>query len=492
MIVKFLSNKGTGSAQATMDYLLGKNQDREQAVVLQGDPKLTQQLADSLNFKHKYTVGVLSFQEQDLDENTKKDIMANFEKALFTGLEADQYNITWIQHRDKDRLELNFVVPKVELTTGKALNPYFDPVDRTRINAFKDYMNAKHDLHDPNDPANRQSVALNLNLPKDKKQLQEAITGYLMEKMGDGTITDRKSVLEAIQSDLGLSVARITPTSISIKDPINEKGRNIRLKGEIYAKDFRFSQEYSAENERASAEYRKNRESRVFETRAIFEKELERKREFNQQLYSSDHARNTAKHTQGNEIQDPSAPDLGISGGIDSQFGNRDIHASQDAQRTASRIATHRTEQRANASSDKGISQIGNRTESERNDLDTTTQRQESENRHSDKRQKSNNSTVSDYAKRLFENVQQLVTRARTAVKRIRQSDTREKSADSRAGELERAVKVFADTRGSANEAIDRSERQIEQSEQSIKHSEQEITRNSRQIQKGIEIEIDL
>ena len=99
---------------------------------------------------------------------------------------------------------------------------------------------------------------------------------------------------------------------------------------------------------------------------------------------------------------------------------------------------------------------------------------------------------MSDYAKRLFENVQQLVTRARTAVKRIRQSDTREKSADSRAGELERAVKVFADTRGSANEAIDRSERQIEQSEQSIKHSEQEITRNSRQIQKGIEIEIDL
>lgn len=284
MIVKFFK-RGTGSCLATMNYLLGKNQDREHAKVLQGDPKLTQQLADSLEFKHKYTVGVLSFEESDLDDKIKKEIMADFEQSLLCGLEADQYNICWIEHRDKGRLELNFVIPKVELTTGKALNPYFDNVDRKRVNAFKDHTNAKYDLSDPNDPANRQPLTPKYNLPKDKKTLQEAITGYLMNEMGQGRVTDRQGVLNALQSDLGLSVARITPNSISIKDPTNEKGRNIRLKGEIYADTFRFSQDHSAKNERASREYRANRTERISETRTLLAAEIERKRAFNSKLY---------------------------------------------------------------------------------------------------------------------------------------------------------------------------------------------------------------
>lgn len=285
MIIKFLPNKGKGTCLATMNYLLGRNGDREHAKVLQGNPKLTQQLADSLDFKHKYTVGVLSFEENDLDDHQKREIMTDFEKALLCGLEQDQYNICWIEHRDKNRLELNFVIPKVELNTGKALNPYFDSVDRKRVNAFKDHTNAKYDLTDPNDPANRQPLTTKYNLPKDKKALQEAITGYLMNEMDQGRVTDRQSVLNALQSDLGLSVAKITPNAISIKDPINENGRNIRLKGEIYADTFRFSQNYSTENKRASLSYRANRTERISTTGAELAAEIERKRAFNSELY---------------------------------------------------------------------------------------------------------------------------------------------------------------------------------------------------------------
>jgi hypothetical protein len=42
------------------------------------------------------------------------------------GLDKDQYQILWVQHQDKvnqdtgeTRLELNFVIPNVELSTGK-------------------------------------------------------------------------------------------------------------------------------------------------------------------------------------------------------------------------------------------------------------------------------------------------------------------------------------------------------------------------------------
>ena len=107
-----------------------------------------------------------------------------------------------------------------------------------------------------------------------------------MQKIGEGSITDRKDVLRALESDLGLSVARTTPNLISIKDPTNENGRNIRLKGEIYADTFRFSQEHSTENERASQNYRANRIERISTTGAELTAEIERKRAFNIQRYS--------------------------------------------------------------------------------------------------------------------------------------------------------------------------------------------------------------
>ena len=60
MIVKFLKNKGNGSARATMNYLLGKDRDREQAKILQGDPDLTERLADNLHqFKNRYILFLL-------------------------------------------------------------------------------------------------------------------------------------------------------------------------------------------------------------------------------------------------------------------------------------------------------------------------------------------------------------------------------------------------------------------------------------------------
>ncbi len=48
MIVKFLGNKGGGSAGATIDYLLGEDRDRDGALVLSDDQKLTTRLAEHL------------------------------------------------------------------------------------------------------------------------------------------------------------------------------------------------------------------------------------------------------------------------------------------------------------------------------------------------------------------------------------------------------------------------------------------------------------
>jgi hypothetical protein len=69
--------------------------------LLVGDVQLSKDIIHQMNFSNKYTAGCLSFEEQNIPEHQKYELMQNFEKSLLNGLEADQYNVVWIEHRDK-------------------------------------------------------------------------------------------------------------------------------------------------------------------------------------------------------------------------------------------------------------------------------------------------------------------------------------------------------------------------------------------------------
>ncbi len=246
MIVKFLGNKGGGSVGATIDYLLGKDRDRPGAVLLSGDPELTQRLADNLDFQNRYTVGVLSFEESDLEEHQKEAIMQSFEETLLAGLERDQYDITWIEHTDKGRLELNFVIPNVELSTGKRLQPYFDQADRPLVENWKQVTNFEHGLTDPHAPEKAQAIkTLNSqNLPSSVKEIKEQIGTAIAEQISSGNIQNRQDVVETLKG-AGFEIARETDRSISIKNPDGK--RNIRLEGVIY-ENRQFDKQFAEEH----------------------------------------------------------------------------------------------------------------------------------------------------------------------------------------------------------------------------------------------------
>ncbi|MCN2143069.1 relaxase/mobilization nuclease domain-containing protein, partial [Escherichia coli] len=88
----------------------------------------------------------------------REKVMASFERVLMPGLEKNQYSILWVEHQDKGRLELNFVIPNMELQTGKRLQPYYDRADRPRIDAWQTLVNHHYGLHDPNAPENRRTL----------------------------------------------------------------------------------------------------------------------------------------------------------------------------------------------------------------------------------------------------------------------------------------------------------------------------------------------
>ena len=89
MIVKF-HPRGRGGGAGPVDYLLGKDRQREGAPVLQGKPEEVRELIDATPFAKKYTSGVLSFAEKSLPAGGREKVMESFERVLMPGLEKNQ------------------------------------------------------------------------------------------------------------------------------------------------------------------------------------------------------------------------------------------------------------------------------------------------------------------------------------------------------------------------------------------------------------------
>lgn len=252
MIVKFHA-RGKGGGSGPVDYLLGRERNREGATVLQGNPEEVRELIDATPFAKKYTSGVLSFAEKELPPGGREKVMASFERVLMPGLEKNQYSILWVEHQDKGRLELNFVIPNMELQSGKRLQPYYDRADRPRIDAWQTLVNHHYGLHDPNAPENRRILTLPDNLPKTKQALAESVTRGIDALYHVGEIKGRQDVIQAL-TEAGIEVVRVTRSSISIADP--NGGRNIKLKGAFYEQSFTDGRGVREKAERESRIYR--------------------------------------------------------------------------------------------------------------------------------------------------------------------------------------------------------------------------------------------
>lgn len=309
MIVKFFKF-GKGNSKSCIDYLLGADRDREHAKVLSGDVELTSAIIDSSRFTKKYTSGCLSFAEADLPEADKKKIMADYEKCLFPGMSPDQYNILWIEHRDKGRLELNFVIPNVELSTGKRLQPFYAPADINRVDEFKQIINHDYNLHSPDDPENKQLARVNIKTdendevalddqgepiiePKKAKigqslkadEVIKDIDTKLMKAYLKGHIQDRNDAILFITDKLGYNVSRIVNKSISISLP--DRKRPIRLTGEMYERGFKVQESDPQAEERRTESYRSQISARIGGLRERYENRIAAKAENLAERYRS-------------------------------------------------------------------------------------------------------------------------------------------------------------------------------------------------------------
>ena len=314
MIVDFFRH-GSGLSKGCLDYLLGEDREREHAQVLSGDVELTAQLIDSSPFAKKYTSGCLSFYEHDLSDQDKQKIMQNFEECLFPGLDKDQYQILWVQHQDKvnqdtgeTRLELNFVIPNVELSTGKRLQPFYAPADLDRVDLFKQIINTEHSLYDPDDPEHRQLFLNKKNLPKDIKDFKEQLHQRVYRAVSNGEVADRQELVQWLESNQ-INVTRQVKNSISIENPYEGAKRPIRLEGEIYEQGFRATGEYRQEIQQRIEEYRGTTSERYRANVTDYQRQLEHKSQYHCDRYPTVGRENSPEHSKqrpnGREAVEP-------------------------------------------------------------------------------------------------------------------------------------------------------------------------------------------
>ena len=290
MIVDFFEH-GTGEASGPLDYFLGKNRDREHAKILLGDVNEVAELIDCSPYEKRYTSGCLSFYESDLTEADKAQIMRDFEKTLFPGLTTGNYRILWVEHRDKineetgeRRLELNFLIPNIEIESGKRLQPFFAKADLDRVDAFKKIVNYEYDLFDPDDPINRRSVKIAQNLPKESKEFKAQVHDEITLAICDDLIYDRKTLLDWCET-VGFEVTKITKKQISIKNP--ETGRPEVFKGEFYEQNFRNTAKSTELKAEASGRYRQRAEKRYQTCLERHEKLCEAKSKYHLERYGN-------------------------------------------------------------------------------------------------------------------------------------------------------------------------------------------------------------
>lgn len=301
MLVTMNKNGGSKSSggNSAQVYLLGKDDElRENARLLKGDPDVTTEVINGLNFAKIYTSGTLAFAYNEgdkLSEQDKFDIIEKFEDSLFPNIPIEQISGYWVEHTDKilrdektnepildangkeqKRLELNFIYANVELTTGKALPIYYHNNDVHLTSAFRDVINAEYDLIDPNAINYRQSLSIPKNLPQQKKEILESAHDLVCAELLLGNINDRNDILKVL-TDAGIAIAsKPTHKYISLKDP--EGGQSIRMKGEIYEQEFTV-EKFIREHQSSEAQKHEYSDADIAEARERLQYSIEKRAE---------------------------------------------------------------------------------------------------------------------------------------------------------------------------------------------------------------------
>ena len=250
MHVKFIA-RGTDSAKAAADYLLGERDAagrlREGVEVRRGDPDVVAAVADTLEFEHKYTSGVIAWAPEDRPTDAQIEaVLDKFEQTAWAGLEPDRYAWSAVEHRERGGgVHVHVFAARCDLETGKSLN-IAPPGWQQTFGPLRDAFNHEHGWSRPDDPARARAdqpghracieaanLRAGLAVEADPREL---IRDYVVQRVEHGVVRSRADVVDALK-EAGLDVPRQGKDYVTAHDP--KSGNRWRLKGSLYEHDFK-------------------------------------------------------------------------------------------------------------------------------------------------------------------------------------------------------------------------------------------------------------
>jgi len=293
----------------SISYLLRekKKEDQEFVRVLSGSKEQMlnfNKLIVSKDLKTPYIAGVLSFEEENIEEQAKLKIMEDFEKMAFAGI-PEEYRppFLWVEHRDKGRLELNYLTFNA-LTTGRSFAVYYDKKDRRLLNDFTEVVNYEGGYSSPfDDFTNTQKIRMaeppGKTLPAEKKALVEELNNRLCSLILERKITNKAELIKHLEEKEGFKINRIAKNTVSIITPLDDTP--IRLKGDIYqdGRDFGdYFKEKQAKPERSQAII----SEKLSNHKPSYQKGLECRTERNRRVYIYPIIRRQQKEEELNKL----------------------------------------------------------------------------------------------------------------------------------------------------------------------------------------------
>jgi len=250
MMIKF--HKASSSGGSAADYLEDvkdhQGRPREKVEVLRGDPYRVGQIADSLDFRHRLTAGVIAWAPKDNPTPEQIDeVLDNFEHLAWAGLDPERNAWCAVRHDEpKGGIHVHIMTARVDLQTGKSLN-IAPPGWQRDFDPLRDMFNSKYGWARPDDPARSSNVHIESYEKKIKAEAVksgeppatldiESLTDYLIEHIRMGHINNRTDIKAALENLDGVTVTRAGRNYISVKLPGTDKAT--RLRGEIYDEQF--------------------------------------------------------------------------------------------------------------------------------------------------------------------------------------------------------------------------------------------------------------
>lgn len=268
MLVSNFDSKKHPSVKGAVDYVFSNRNHKGETrpnkpELLKGDEFITRQAGYlSAKFSNQRTSGVIAFAK---GENPTREemlkIIDNFEETFFGNMK-DRVAPLYVLHKEEKSSHIHYVIPNVDLETGKAYNP-FPPGKMTgdlmkAFSALENHNNGwKQVKKNPLKPAHTKTEHKAIAHKNDSKffktvfidaKSKDTFEKSCLDLIRVGEVKNRDELISFLK-DNGYTFSRIGKDYLSIA----REGQNFRLKGGIFAEGADYKEQVKQASEQAKS-----------------------------------------------------------------------------------------------------------------------------------------------------------------------------------------------------------------------------------------------